>query len=224
MGCCLSSTSGPLLSISVPIDVAAPADILWEVVTDIDHLPDIVDIVVGVERLPPIKAADKKKISNENNPNASNSIQVGTRWRETRLFGRRRKKVDLIKTIIEIISDHNDLECSKSMSVNVTFPQAKDIINTSSLIVTPMDSKHCVLIGSLSFMTGAPLFNACCLNSQRIKQHATRKFTKELQEYARAAEMRLGAGPKAHTSLSTSLESDPTTNMQLDKKQTVVSV
>jgi hypothetical protein len=204
--------------------VAVPADILWEVITDIDHLPDIVKIIVDVERLPPIKGADKKN-SNENNTNANNSIQVGTRWRETRRFGRRRKEVDLIKTIIEIIGNDNDLYGAKSMSVNVTFPQAKDSINTSSLIVTPMDSKHCVLIGSLSFMTGAPLFNACCLNSQRIRQHATRKFTKELQEYARAAEMRLAAGPKAKTSLSTSLESDPTTtSLQLDKKQTVVSI
>jgi hypothetical protein len=127
----------------------------------------------------------------------NNNIRVGTRWCETRTFRQRQHEVVQIKTAVQLQQN----EYPKSMSLNVSYPHAKDFINTSTLTVTPLDDDvnkqdGSVLIGSMSFMTGAPLFNACCLNSRRAKRHATNLFTKELEDYARAAKIRLDTALK----------------------------
>jgi hypothetical protein len=163
MGCIFSATAGTPLHVSVQVDVAVPADALWEVVTDIDHHAEIVETVVGIKRI----YGDK--------------FQVGTRWKEIRKFQNR--ELSLIKTIVRI--DKEPL----SWSFHVSYPSSRggyqDQVTTTTFTITPIDEQHSVLIGSFTYMTGTPIVNACCL--QRLKRFAEDIFTKEMEDYGRAA-------------------------------------
>ncbi len=61
-----------MTEISVSRDVAAPADAVWQVMTDLERSPQVVSAIGEVERL-----------------DDNDGFQVGTRWRETRkMFGK----------------------------------------------------------------------------------------------------------------------------------------
>ncbi len=63
---------GSTVDMVVRKDVAAPADVVWAIITDLDRSPEIITGIDGVERL-----------------DTGSGFDVGTRWRETRtMFGR----------------------------------------------------------------------------------------------------------------------------------------
>jgi hypothetical protein len=136
----MSTTSGPLLSVSVPLDVPSiPAEILWQVVTDIDHLPDIVETVVSMERLTPVLRGGRGGDKNNNN------IRVGTRWCETRTFRQRQHEVVQIKTVVQLQQN----EYPKSMSLNVSVEIRKLIASVVQTTITNGVIKHTIELSIL---------------------------------------------------------------------------
>jgi hypothetical protein len=111
----------------VHVDVAGPADVLWELVSNIDHHTEIVEMVIGIKHI----HGDK--------------FQVGTRWKEIQKF-HKNKDLSLIKMII-----HIDKE-PKSWSFHVSYPSSKggyeNQVMTTTFTITPADEQHSILIGS----------------------------------------------------------------------------
>jgi len=156
------------------IDVPVPAKFLWDVVKDIQHLPEFVEVIESIE-------LDKDE-----------ELQVGTKWNELRIVCESRKKTEKqIKTIIRL-DDGN--EYPKCLGLLVAFPDDKhDITSTNTWTVQPVDENRTVLIFSLAFHAAqfsAFLFRVfqCCLLS-RIESHCMH----ELEDYAREAQKRYDA-------------------------------
>lgn len=73
------------MQITVSHDVHAPAERTWAVLTDLDRATEVLSGVRRIERL----------------DGASGSIEVGTRWRETRVMFRREATEEMVVTAIE---------------------------------------------------------------------------------------------------------------------------
>lgn len=59
-------------SVEVSVDIAAPVDVVWGIITDLDGAPEVMSGILAIERL-----------------GGPDGYAVGTRWRETRkMFGK----------------------------------------------------------------------------------------------------------------------------------------
>ncbi len=57
---------------STTVDIAAPVEVVWDIITDLDGSQDVISGILGIERL-----------------GGPDGYAVGTRWRETRkMFGK----------------------------------------------------------------------------------------------------------------------------------------
>jgi carbon monoxide dehydrogenase subunit G len=70
--------------IQISHDVHAPAEVVWQVITDIEHAPEFISGIESVERL-----------------DDGTGFGVGTRWRETRTMFGRTATEDMTVTAVE---------------------------------------------------------------------------------------------------------------------------
>ena len=152
---------------AVSLEIAAPAETVWAVVTDLDALPDVVSYVTSVERI-------------EGTP----QLAVGTKWRETR-YDTKSKTMQQIKTIIGLSQQD-----PYSMSVNISFVDDEtgnlaDVANTNTMTVQSLDNKSCVLICSLAFLMAPNIL--LCICSKCLQRVAEKYVIEELQDYAKEA-------------------------------------
>lgn len=139
MGCGMSkkdggATSGRRLGLStaVQVEIAAAPDTVWEVVTDIERLPEVVRFVNSVR----IVVDDKR-------------LRVGMKWNESRRFKTHpasTKTMEQTKTIVRL----EDQTYPKSLGVNITFGEKEAFANTNTLAVHPVSDTECILILSLA--------------------------------------------------------------------------
>jgi len=162
---CLFSSGRRCLTTAVSVEIAAPSEIVWETIADLD---------ANVETLSVVKSFDR--ISGE-------KFAVGTKWREERNYSGGKKSLEQIRTISNITHD------PRSFSVNIGYPDSKnkleDIANTSTLTVQPIDDTRCALVVSLAFMSGAGMWEVLCRDC--LMRYVERAVTEELEDYARAA-------------------------------------
>lgn len=145
------------------VEIPVPADVVWQLVTDLDRIPDILSVVESFERL----------------KGHETGFQVGTQWRETRQY--ESMKVTQLKTVIDIGDD------PRSLRFNVSYPDAAGIINTSTLTIKANDDQSCHLIGSFAAQSTwwSAVRDLACFPC--IKAKARQYFHAELEDYADAA-------------------------------------
>jgi hypothetical protein len=163
--------SSSALSDSATVDVAVPAELLWEVIADLEAAPDILSQVSSIRR------------------KSGGDFEVGTRWRETRMH--KGQQIPQHKTITAITGADS---FPRSVCINVSYHEVdsyRDDINTSTLMVDSVDETNARLIGTLAFQTmsfqGRTRIFLCkpCFMSM-----VHTYFQAEMEDYAAAAERR----------------------------------
>jgi len=175
MGGCFSSSKNSGGSISglataVSLEIATDAETVWEVVSDLDAIAQVVSQVQSFERI----------------DGGGETFAVGTKWREMRSLNGGKNTFEQIKTIIGLNTHYPYY----SMSLNISYPnkssgKMEDVTNTSTLTVQAIDDNLCVLVCSLSFGTGDRGFYFLC--GRCIMKAAEKYVMEELQDYAKEA-------------------------------------
>jgi hypothetical protein len=157
---------------SATVDVAAPAEFVWEVIADLEAAPEILSQVSSVKR------------------KSGGNFEVGTRWREERTCYDGESSPQH-KTITAIT---NPKSFPRSVCINVSYHETdsyKDDINTSTLMVDSIDERNARLIGTLAFQTMSfqgRIRMFLCKRCFMSMVHTY--FQKEMEDYAAAAERR----------------------------------
>lgn len=148
--------------IDISQDVAAPAALVWGLITDIEHSPDVISGIDSVERL-----------------DDNEGFVVGTRWRETRtMFG---KSATEEMTVTAIVPGHS----------YTTEAQHGKAHYTSSLRVDPNGDDACVLSMHFDAEVTGLLNKTLGAVVGRIFEGSTRKLMQQdLADIAAAAELR----------------------------------
>mmetsp|Transcript_28139 Transcript_28139/g.42578 ORF Transcript_28139/g.42578 Transcript_28139/m.42578 type:complete len:193 (-) Transcript_28139:3580-4158(-) len=179
MGGSISSCRNrPVWTFSIDIDVPVSADSLWSIVTDLEALPTIVPSVISFERakFEGLRDDDQGK------------CQLGTRFRETRVFNGR--SVFLTKTVTSLNDDESD---SRHLSFGIVFSDSKNgktfnTENTSTLTVVPMTDDTSQLLLTISATSGG-IQNLCadyCCRS-RTQKTIEDSMEDEVKGYRREA-------------------------------------
>lgn len=92
------------------VPVAAPAALLWDLITDIEHAPQAISGITAVERL-----------------DGGSGFGVGTRWRETRTMFGRTATEEMTVSAVEIGRSYRTTAHNRGMTY------------TSQLAVAPVD-------------------------------------------------------------------------------------
>jgi len=139
--------------------IAAPPDKVWSVITDLDHIPDVISGVIGIERL-----------------DAGSGFGVGTRWRETRkLFG---KEATEEMEVTAIDPGHSLTHRADSHSVHYISTYRVEPIGDGTLLSLTFDAQP---------QNGFAKFMAATVG--RLMKGATRKaLQKDFDEIAKAVE------------------------------------
>jgi len=194
------------LAVSSIVPVNASPELLWDVLTDLEALPEIVDSIQAVKIILPSASMHSSTASSSASAVTSSAaskgsrIIVGTQICEERRV--KNKVVTLRQIVTNIVEDPEKKIYSISFNAyfDKGFPKAADFLcNTSTLsVIVPEKStsapSSCQLLGSCAVEVGGTgfcgpiLLNRCC--RQGFERHAKRKFTKELQDYAMEAERR----------------------------------
>jgi hypothetical protein len=139
MGCLFSSSKEEGLTLARSIDIAAPAEISWDVLCDIDSAPEIYyPVVTHFERIQGTPAGFK----------------VGTSWKETRSYGGRRPIVQLL-TVVNIQEEQDGSRRAATVQINFYNARgqfAADMHHTATLTVQRIDDTHCVVVQSMAFV------------------------------------------------------------------------
>jgi hypothetical protein len=172
MGC---GRAGAGANYSDAIEVPVPSDDLWEIVADLESIPEILDMVTSFERI---------------SGGGSEPLAVGTRFRETRTH--RGQDYTLYKTVtrLQATPTEEDGERSLSLGISIQNPNGKtnDVVNTSTLIVQPVDEATSRLILTVAITWGSfwdhvhHLFCGCF-----IRTMVMRGLTQEVEDYRNAA-------------------------------------
>lgn len=161
--------SAPVI-VSVATEVQASCENVWNVISDIELAPNVITTVVSVARL-----SDGKE-----------GFQIGTRWKEIRLYDGH--EVTQIKTVTSIRKENSVY----SAAINVSYPGAfQDVTNTSTLEIRPLNGvkNKCLLIGSFGVMPGTLKSRIYfCLCSRQIAKRGETSYLVELEEIGNAAE------------------------------------
>ena len=183
MGCFFSSEREAPISMAVHVEIDAPSEYVWELLTDIQALPKIVSHIEEVEFLGQREPSDTSNA-------APPILKVGMRWIEKRRFdlARDSKPEPQIKTIIRLDPD----EPTRSLGFNIGFPRNRggyeDIVNTCTFTIQTMSHASCVLICSAAFhAAGMDWIPKCCLELIVVK-YAKAYLLSEVHDYRRAAE------------------------------------
>jgi hypothetical protein len=186
------------LAVSNLVPVRASPSILWEVLTDFESLPQVVDTIQTAKIILPTSSLQSSTASSTLASNAGRNVLVGTHIYEER------KIKDRVISVRRIVTNciENPATNEYSVSFNTYFDKefrksASILCSTSTLsIVAPVKSTgdaSCELLGSFAVEVSGCfccpfLLQWCC--RRRLEKHAAQKFAKELQEYAREAERR----------------------------------
>jgi hypothetical protein len=194
------------LAISIIVPVNSSPSILWDVITDFEAWPLIVETVHDIKIIFPSSSLHSSTASSSATSSTRNKVIVGLQICEGR------KMKDRVVTLRHIVTNvvENPSKNEYSISFNTyfdkEFPKSADFLcNTSTLSIAAPDKvttapASCELIGSCAVEFGgagsgglAPcciycpfLLNRFC--KRRFERHAERKFTKELQDLATEAE------------------------------------
>lgn len=186
------------LAVSNIVPVHASPSILWEVLTDFESLPQVVDTIQTAKIILPSSSLHSSTPSSTAASNTEGKVLVGTQIYEERKI---KDRVISMRRIITNVSENpakNEYSISFNTYFDDEFPKsAQYLCNTSTLsIVAPSKSvgvASCELLGSFAVEVSGCLycpflFQWCC--KRRIEKHAGQKFAKELQEYAIEAQRR----------------------------------
>ena len=166
MGGVCSTVIRPRIATSVSVEINAPSETVWKVITDLQAAPSILSAV-----------KDYEHISGE-------EFALGTKWRETRIY--KGEELVLRKAITSIT------ENPRSVGICVDFSDHggsfQDFTNTSTLTVQPLGNSSCVLVGTFA-VAPAGFCNGIwvCICGAFMKRSARRSYVIELEEYAAAA-------------------------------------
>ena len=154
-----------MTEIEISREVAAPAAVTWEVATDIDGLPEVVEAIESVERI------------------SGPEFGVGTRWRETRrMLGRAASEE------MEIIA----VDPGRSYEVAARSGGAD---YRSVLAVSAIDGHRCRGSMSFEARPTSAVPKLLSATLGRLFVGATRKMVEgDLTDVARTAERRAAAG------------------------------
>lgn len=141
--------------------VAAPADRVWEIITNLERSPDFISAIDHVERLDP-----------------GSDFGVGTRWRETRTIFGKEATEELEITAVEpgrsyvVEADSHGAHYRSVMGVD-------PVSEVESRLWLTFDARPVTFVGKLMHVTIGRLFRG-----------STRKMlAKDLEDIARAAEL-----------------------------------
>lgn len=146
--------------VMVSRDVAAPAEHVWEIMTDLERSPQVVSAIADVERL-----------------DGGDGFGVGTRWREARdVFGRR------VTEELEVV----DVEPGRSYTVEA---HGSGGAYRSTLTVAPEGERRCRLSMSFGYRPGGLVARVMAATVGRLGEGATRRTLRsDLDDIAFAAE------------------------------------
>ena len=204
------------LAVSKIIHVNAPAQTLWDVLTDIETYQNFVETIKSAKIKLPLKNVSYE--SSCSTAATKTRVQVGTNIYEERSKKRPKSnetvlifKVRRIVTNVIESPSTNEYSISFSSQFHDDYPRYADLLcNTSTLSIIPSctlvdstdiinDSGCCKLVGSLALEVGGigstslsalcPIWSmACC--KRKILTHAERHFEEELRDYGTEAELR----------------------------------
>jgi hypothetical protein len=175
MGATLSSRSD--LSEAMTVEINAPVDFVWNMLTAIEDFPDIASNVMSVERI-----------------GGGESFKAGTKWKEVRKF--RGKTLVIYKTVTDIADN------PRSFSVSITFGKQQfegeklhywshSDAETATMIFQPINETTCNMIFTLAYSSSSCWGRTwmsicrCCIMS-----YGRKYFQLELDDVAAAAEKR----------------------------------
>jgi carbon monoxide dehydrogenase subunit G len=149
--------------IEIHQDVAAPADVVWELITDIEHCPQFISGIQSVQRL-----------------DDGEGFGAGTRWRETRvMFG---KSASEEMTVTEV-------EPGRSYTTQAQHGKAT---YTSVMSVEPNGDDACVLSMHFDAEVSGVLNKTLGAVVGKLMEGSTRKLMQQdLADIAEAAEARV---------------------------------
>ena len=188
MGCLLSSEREAPLSTAVHVEIEAPTDWVWDIITDIQSLPKIISCIDHVA-FPGQGGDQHRKGADTKQP----VLEVGMQWIETRKFicdDNDSKPERQVKTIVKLEADGH----TRALGVNIGFLR-KDgrghedaITNTCTFTVQTVNDMSCVLICSVAFhAVGMNCIPRCCLERLVLK-YANEHLLREVEDYRKAAE------------------------------------
>ena len=221
MNCCSTG-----LALSKIVHVNAPAQTLWDVLTDVEAYPNFVETIKSAVIKLPSKSVSYEPSSTGtgSTPVKTNRVQVGTKICEERCKKRHKNstttRVLLMRRTVTNISESpstNEYSISFSSQFDDEYPRYNDLLcNTSTLSIIPSnklvdsagassDNDCCELVGSLALEVGgagSTSFSALCpilsmaCCKRKIVSHAERHFEEELRNYGTEAERRYQQQPK----------------------------
>jgi hypothetical protein len=161
-----------LIRASATVEVSAPAECLWEVISDLDSLPEFLTELHSIQR------------------KSGGDFQVGTRWREERTCHGTPSPQH--KTITAITNPDG---FPRSVCINVCHLEAyRDDINTTALTVVSVDENNAQLIGTFAYHVVDFCFKVTYFICRPlVVKKAKKYFLTEMEEYAAAAERRYQA-------------------------------
>jgi hypothetical protein len=186
------------LAVSNILPVHASPDILWEVLTDFESLPQVVDTIQTVKIIQPSSSLRSSAASLTATSNAVDKVVVGTQIYEERKI--KNRVVSIRRFVTNVIKNpaKNEYSISFNTYFDKEFPRSAEFVcNTSTLSIVvplkPTGTTSCELLGSFAVEVSGCF---CCpfllkrCGKRRLERHARQKFAKELQNYATEAERR----------------------------------
>lgn len=150
------------MELIVAREIDAPAQRVWDVITDLDGAPEVLS---GVERVERLDGAD--------------GFDVGTRWRETRTMFGRQTSEDMAITAIEPPRRYTVVADSSGTTYTSTFE------------VAPLEDHRCRLTMGFGARSAGLAGRLLAATVGRLFLGATRKaLERDLDDIAAAAEAR----------------------------------
>lgn len=152
------------MDLTVTKEIDAPAQRVWDIVTDLDASPQVLSGVDRVERL-----------------DGGDGFEVGTRWRETRTMFGRQASEEMAVTAVEPPRSYTVEAGSGGTSYR------------STIAVMPLDERRCRLTMGFSAQSAGIAGRVLSATVGRLFLGSTRKaLQRDLDDIAAAAEARTG--------------------------------
>jgi len=146
--------------ISVSREIAAPADVLWTIMTDLDSFEETISAIESVESL-----------------SEGSDFEIGTKWRETRtMFGKQATEVMWV----------TEIDPGRSYVVNAESHGSK---YTTSMTVAPTGDNACEVTMEFGAEAVGTMAKVMTATIGRFFENATKKaFAQDLDDIAAVAE------------------------------------
>lgn len=161
------------MNFSDSVLVEAPADVLWSVVKDLPELPHVVSEVAAFEWV-------------SSKPSGGAPLQVGARFRETRMC--KNRPFTMFKTVTRLQNDPPEQSLSLGIAVKNPDGSTNAGVNTSTLIVQEVDKHNSRLTLTGAFYSGSFLQRLSNFFCYPCLSHLIRtSVEQELDDYRAAA-------------------------------------